>query len=117
MTTILETAEQVKAADALFRWLAAGCWVRRFRCDLVRDYRRGLTEVELGEWVIGYDSDDNEIWTDLTVLVAYSQEERATNDYPGYPAEVEIIGTYNSDGWYIAVDEDEVYQELWKLAP
>jgi hypothetical protein len=68
MTTILETAEQVKAADALFRWLANGCWVRRFRNDLMRDDRHDLSVVELGEWVIGYDADGEEIWTDLTVL-------------------------------------------------
>jgi hypothetical protein len=71
----------------------------------------------LDEWCIGYDDEDNEIFADITVLFAYDPEEPPTRDYPGCPADIEIIGTYNSDGWYVEVDEDEVYQELWKLAP
>lgn len=41
------------------------------------------------------ENDDGEVFADIIVLFFYTPAERATFDYPGCPAELEIAGVYD----------------------
>lgn len=82
-----------------------------------RENPRAYTEDVFG-LAIGCDG-ENEIFADAEVMFYYHRAEPSTWDYPGCPAEVEIVGVFDQEtGKEIVMDDDycdAVEAAVWEI--